>query len=135
MPSDVIALLRVSSDAQAGADREGPPAQREACEALAAAPSPRRFISACRWCWSPGAATSQPGVAARAEALGVAHVIERDALTPETLAAAIRAVLENPSYTERAGYHSERLRAESPPARVRELVSEFMAQRARWSAG
>ena len=65
----------------------------------------------------------------------MAHVVERDALTPETLAGAIRAVLENPSYAERAGYHGERLRAESPPARVRELVSEFMAQRARWSAG
>ncbi len=77
----------------------------------------------------------QLGVAARAEALGVAHVVERDALTPETLAGAIRAVLENPLYTERAGYHGERLRAESPPARVRELVTAFMAERARSSAG
>ena len=31
----------------------------------------------------------QPGVAARAEALGVARVVARDALTPKTLAAAI----------------------------------------------
>jgi UDP:flavonoid glycosyltransferase YjiC (YdhE family) len=77
----------------------------------------------------------QPGVAARAEALGVAHVVEPDALTPGTLAGAIRAVLENPSYRERAGYHGERLRAESAPARVRELVSAFMAERARSSPG
>ena len=77
----------------------------------------------------------QPGVAARAEALGVAHVVERDALTPETLGGAIRAVLENPSYAERARYHGERLRAESPPAKVRELVSAFMAERAQSKAG
>ena len=77
----------------------------------------------------------QPGVAARAEALGVAHVVKRDALTPETLAEAIRAVLENPSYAERARYHGERLRPESPPAKVHELVTAFMAERARSSAG
>ncbi len=77
----------------------------------------------------------QPGVAARAEALGVARVVERDGLTPETLAEAIRAVLENPSYAERARYHSERLRDESPPARVRELVTAFMADRGRSSGG
>ena len=73
----------------------------------------------------------QPGVAGRAEALGVAQVVAREALSPQTLAGAIRAVLENPSYTERARYHGERLRAESPPAKVRELVTAFMAERAR----
>ena len=31
----------------------------------------------------------------------MAHVVAREALTPQTLAGAIRAVLENPSYTER----------------------------------
>ncbi len=77
----------------------------------------------------------QLGVAARAAALGVAHVVERDALTPETLAGTIRAVLENPLYTKRAGYHGERLRAESPPARLRELVTAFMAERAQSNAG
>ena len=35
MPNDVIALLRVSSAAQAGPDKQGLPAQREACERLA----------------------------------------------------------------------------------------------------
>jgi UDP:flavonoid glycosyltransferase YjiC (YdhE family) len=73
----------------------------------------------------------QPGVAARAEALGVARIVARDALTPETLAAAIREVLESPDYAKRARYHRERLRAESPPSnRVCDLVTEFMAERA-----
>ena len=36
MSSNVIALLRVSSDAQAGPDKQGIPAQRETCESLAA---------------------------------------------------------------------------------------------------
>jgi DNA invertase Pin-like site-specific DNA recombinase len=35
--TNVIALLRVSTEAQAGADRQGLPAQREACERIAAA--------------------------------------------------------------------------------------------------
>jgi UDP:flavonoid glycosyltransferase YjiC (YdhE family) len=77
----------------------------------------------------------QPGVAARAEALGVARVVSRDALTPETLAGAIREVLETPSYRERAQHHGERLRAESPPARVRALVTDFIAERTRSSGG
>ena len=51
-----------------------------------------------------------------------------DALTPQTLAAAIREVLENPGYAKRARYHRERLRAESPPSvRVCELVTAFMS--------
>jgi UDP:flavonoid glycosyltransferase YjiC (YdhE family) len=71
----------------------------------------------------------QPGVAARAEALGVARVVARDALTPETLAAAIREVLEGPEYARRARYHRERLRAESPASsRVCELVTAFMSK-------
>ena len=37
MTTDVIALLRVSSEAQAGPDRQGLPAQREACERIARA--------------------------------------------------------------------------------------------------
>ncbi len=62
------------------------------------------------------------------------QVVGREALTPQTLAGAIRAVLEAPSYAERARYHGERLRAESPPARVRELVTAFVAERSRSSA-
>ena len=51
----------------------------------------------------------QPGVAARAEALGVARVVERDELTPEALVQAIRNVLETSSYRERAAHHGERV--------------------------
>ena len=72
----------------------------------------------------------QPGVSARAEALGVARVVARERLTPETLDGAIREVLETPSYSERARHHGDRLRAESPPARVRDLVAAFRAERA-----
>ncbi len=78
----------------------------------------------------------QPGVAARAEALGVARVVARDALTPETLAAAIREVLESPDYAKRARYHRDRIRAESPPSdKVCDLVTAFMAERAQSNAG
>jgi UDP:flavonoid glycosyltransferase YjiC (YdhE family) len=71
----------------------------------------------------------QPGVAARAEALGVARVVARDALTPETLAAAIREVLETPDYAKRARQHRGRLHAESSAsARVCELVTAFMSK-------
>lgn len=69
----------------------------------------------------------QPGVAARAEALGVARVVKRDALTPEALVHAIRDVLETPSYREQAAHHGERVRAASGAERVRQLVAEFMA--------
>jgi UDP:flavonoid glycosyltransferase YjiC (YdhE family) len=73
----------------------------------------------------------QPGVAARAEALGVARVVARDALTPETLAAAIREVLESPDYAKRARYHRDRIRADSPPSdKMCDLVTAFMAERA-----
>jgi len=65
----------------------------------------------------------------RAEALGVARVVARDALTPETLAAAIREVLESPDFAKRARYHRDRLHAESSPsARVCELVTAFMSK-------
>ena len=46
-----------------------------------------------------------PGVAAPAEALGVARVVPRDVLNPAALAAAIRNVLETPSYSERCRHH------------------------------
>jgi UDP:flavonoid glycosyltransferase YjiC (YdhE family) len=68
----------------------------------------------------------QPGVAARAEALGVARVVPRGVLTPAALAAAIRNVLETPSYSERTRHHGERIRATSSPEAVCRLVTEFM---------
>jgi UDP:flavonoid glycosyltransferase YjiC (YdhE family) len=53
----------------------------------------------------------QPGVAARAESLGVAAVVPRSDCTSENLADAISRVLSNPSYTESARYASGRLQA------------------------
>jgi UDP:flavonoid glycosyltransferase YjiC (YdhE family) len=69
----------------------------------------------------------QPGVAARAEALGVARVVARGVLTPGALAEAIRSVLETPSFRQRAHNHGERIRATSAPERVRELITAFTA--------
>jgi MGT family glycosyltransferase len=43
----------------------------------------------------------QPGVAARAEALGVAAVVRRDACSDASVAQAVRQVLDDPRYTER----------------------------------
>jgi MGT family glycosyltransferase len=53
----------------------------------------------------------QPGVAARAESIGVAAVVPRPECTSENLADAISRVLSNPSYTKAAGYASERLQS------------------------
>lgn len=58
----------------------------------------------------------QPGVAARAAALGVARVVPREEASPETLAAAIDAVLDNEAMRREAERHGARLRATDPPA-------------------
>jgi len=58
----------------------------------------------------------QPGVAARAEALGVATVVERSAATPRALAAAIDAVLADDQMRARAAGHARRLQATDPGA-------------------
>ncbi|HTI81938.1 MAG TPA: nucleotide disphospho-sugar-binding domain-containing protein [Acetobacteraceae bacterium] len=60
----------------------------------------------------------QPGVAARAESLGVAEVVPRSDCTSESLASAISRVLSNPSYTESAHYASERLQAHDSVAQA-----------------
>jgi UDP:flavonoid glycosyltransferase YjiC (YdhE family) len=61
-------------------------------------------------------ARDQPGVAARAELLGVAAVVPRSDCTSENLADAISRVLSNPSYTESARYASSRLQADDSVA-------------------
>jgi len=53
----------------------------------------------------------QPGVAARAEALGTAVVVPRPDCSRENLAAAISRVLSDPRYTAAARHASDRLRA------------------------
>jgi UDP:flavonoid glycosyltransferase YjiC (YdhE family) len=58
----------------------------------------------------------QPGVAARAERLGVAIVIPREELSADAVAAAVREVTTNPAYREAAGRHSARLRLTDPVA-------------------
>ncbi len=58
----------------------------------------------------------QPGVAARAEHLGVAVVVRREGLTPSALSEATERVLAKPSYARTAGVHAERLRQQDPRA-------------------
>ena len=60
----------------------------------------------------------QPGVAARAQALGVADVVPRTEATRETLAAAVDRVSVNAAMRNTAATHSARLRATDPPARA-----------------
>jgi len=54
----------------------------------------------------------QPGVAARAEALGVATVVRRDACNDASVAQAVHRILDDVSYTERVHAISKRLQAE-----------------------
>ena len=56
----------------------------------------------------------QPGVAARAKALGVAEVIPREALSDARLAKAVAAVLASPQYQIGAQRHAQRLRNQNP---------------------
>ena len=58
----------------------------------------------------------QPGVAARAQRLGVAIVIPREELDADAVTAAIQEVTTTPAYRERAGRHSARLRLTDPVA-------------------
>ncbi len=52
----------------------------------------------------------QPGVAARAKALGVANVVQRVDVSPETVQQAVTTVLNNPKYRETATRVSARLK-------------------------
>ncbi len=58
----------------------------------------------------------QPGVAARARALGVAEVVPREQATAETIGAAAKRVLVSEEMGRNAALHSTRLRATDPPA-------------------
>jgi MGT family glycosyltransferase len=53
----------------------------------------------------------QPGVAARAEALGVATVVRREAFNNASVDQAVHRILNDPRYTERARAISKRLQA------------------------
>ncbi|MDQ6713212.1 MAG: hypothetical protein M3Z28_08490 [Candidatus Dormibacteraeota bacterium] len=58
----------------------------------------------------------QPGVAARAQALGVAEVVPREQATAETIGAAVRRALASEEMGRAAARQSARLRSTNPPA-------------------
>jgi UDP:flavonoid glycosyltransferase YjiC (YdhE family) len=64
----------------------------------------------------------QPGVAARAEALGVARVLPRDRLTVEALARTIREALADRELRARCIAHGERIRGYEPARRACETI-------------
>lgn len=64
----------------------------------------------------------QPAVAGRAEALGIARVVRRAELSPETLARATRAALADDAMRERSAAHGRRLRAENASAKACALI-------------
>ena len=68
----------------------------------------------------------QPGVAARAQALGVADVVPRTEATRETLAAAADRVFVNAEMRNTAATHSARLRATDPPARAAARIESLL---------
>ena len=64
----------------------------------------------------------QPGVAARAEALGIARVVHPDDLSDDAMRAAITDVVENPKYLENAQAHGVRLQAQDSVATACALI-------------
>lgn len=70
-------------------------------------------------------ARDQPGVAARAARLGVAHVVQRESLGETTMSAAVDRVLDDERFRAAARAASSRLSQQEPVARAWELV-EFL---------
>ncbi len=68
----------------------------------------------------------QPGVAARAAALGVAAVVPRGEASEETLSAAIDRVLSDGPMKESADRHGSRLRATDPGAKAAGLLETLL---------
>jgi UDP:flavonoid glycosyltransferase YjiC (YdhE family) len=68
----------------------------------------------------------QPGVAARAAALGVAEVVPRENASAEALSAAIDAVLDNERMRQEAERQGARLRATDPPRAAAELLETLL---------
>ncbi len=67
----------------------------------------------------------QPGVARRAQRLGIAVVIRRDDLSNEALGRAIEQVLQDRQYANRAVEEAHRLRAWDPGLLASELVEQL----------
>ena len=68
----------------------------------------------------------QPGVAARASALGVAEVVPREEASEQTLTIAIDRALSDIHIKEAAARHSARLRATDPPATAASLIETLL---------
>ena len=68
----------------------------------------------------------QPGVAARAQALGVAEVVARSEASAASIGAAVRRVMANKAMGRIAASHSERLRASNPPAIAAALFASLV---------
>jgi UDP:flavonoid glycosyltransferase YjiC (YdhE family) len=68
----------------------------------------------------------QPGVAARAEALGVARVVPREDASRETLSTAIDRVLADEMMSERSAQHAARLQATDPNATAATLLEGLL---------
>jgi UDP:flavonoid glycosyltransferase YjiC (YdhE family) len=68
----------------------------------------------------------QPGVAARAQALGVAEVVQRGDNAEAALAVAISRTLDNADLQTAAAAHSERLRKTNPPQLAASLLESLV---------
>jgi UDP:flavonoid glycosyltransferase YjiC (YdhE family) len=68
----------------------------------------------------------QPGVAARAKALGVAEVVTREDASAATIAAAVDRILVDERMHEVAERHAARLRATDPPKRAANLLETLI---------
>ena len=68
----------------------------------------------------------QPGVAARARALGVAEVVHRGEDAEAALAEAISRTLGNSAMQKAAAAHSERLRKTNPPQLAASLLESLV---------
>src|SRR5207245_6866843 len=69
----------------------------------------------------------QPGVAARAEALGVAMVVPREEAASGSIATAVDGVLVNEGMREVATAQAARLRASDPPAVAATLLESLLS--------
>ena len=68
----------------------------------------------------------QPGVAARAEALGVATVVPREEATSGSIATAFDGALSNEGMREAVTAQAARLRATDPPAAAAALLESLL---------
>jgi UDP:flavonoid glycosyltransferase YjiC (YdhE family) len=68
----------------------------------------------------------QPGVAARARALGVAEVVKREEASAATIAATVDVVLAEERMRKAAERLAARLRATDPPQRAAKLLKALV---------